>query len=198
MLVKFADINRTSKAITIRNLPTDKVSDGMELSMNKRKVKMTIRLDSMMEYPIVESDVRRLRRIEVEDVENIAHTMVDAYTETIDYEGESAEDAAGEVQNVLQDGYGRYMQEASFLIEGDASVASAIMINLFQGSPMVTYVFTAKKYSRQGHAKSLLLKSIAVLKDNGYKELSLYVTEGNDSAIKLYTKLGFRVVDEVQ
>ena len=158
--------------------------------MEKRKVKMTYTFENEPKYN--ELDCRRIR---VDDLVKVAHTMVDAYKDTVDYEGESHDDALLELRNVVNGGYGSYIDEASFLIEQGNEVVSVILISLFNVKPLVTYVFTAKKHMCKGHAASLLWTSINVLQKMGYNEIFLYVTEGNDSAINLYRKLGFVVVE---
>lgn len=154
--------------------------------MNKQKLKMSYQIK---EIPTLGN--HKPRRIKESDLEHIAHIMLDAYMDTVDYEGESYEDAYGELKNVVNDGYGKYIENASFLIEQEGEAASAILINLFREQPLITYIFTAKKYSNQGHASTLIKSSIKALQEMGYKEVILYVTEENTNAVALYRKLGF-------
>lgn len=155
--------------------------------MSKRRLKLVYHVAGDM--PI--NETKNCRVVELDDLDKIAWTMLDAYRDTVDYEGETYDETLAELKNVVNDGYGKYLAEASFLIEHNDEIASAILINLYKGKPLITYVFTAKKFLNHGHATSLINRSIKALKDMGYNELTLYVTEENINALRLYKKLGF-------
>jgi len=54
------------------------------------------------------------------------------------------------------------------------------------------------RYRRQGVAENLLRKGIREMKMNGIDRILLYVEINNQSAIRLYMKLGFRTIGEVR
>ena len=150
-----------------------------------------------MVFKIKPQDVNykfKIKNIKEKDIKKLGSVMLGAYRDTIDYEGETLEDSQKEIRNVIKGGYGKLISEASFLIEFDNVITSAIFTNMFEGNPLITYTFTLKKYSNQGMARNLILKSINSLNILGYKELYLFVTEGNINAIELYQKIGFEVV----
>jgi ribosomal protein S18 acetylase RimI-like enzyme len=62
---------------------------------------------------------------------------------------------------------------------------------LHKDKPIVSELFTVKKYLELGMESNLLKKSINVLLNLGYKELVLYVYPENVDAINLYKKIGF-------
>ncbi|HYE11793.1 MAG TPA: GNAT family N-acetyltransferase, partial [Patescibacteria group bacterium] len=92
-------------------------------------------------------------------------------------------------------GYGKFIAEASFWVEQNNEVASVILLNLFEGKPLITEVFTGKKYYKQGMAGALIITSMNALYNMGYEELYLNVKKENVGAIKLYKDLGFKVVE---
>ena len=56
----------------------------------------------------------------------------------------------------------------------------------------VTAVYVAAEASRQGVARDLLAALLAQARSEGFESLVLTVTEGNDSALRLYERAGFR------
>ncbi|MDW7732755.1 MAG: GNAT family N-acetyltransferase [Methanolobus sp.] len=55
-----------------------------------------------------------------------------------------------------------------------------------------------KKYTRQGVGEKLLRKGISEMELNGIDTIILYVEVNNESAIRLYNKVGFRTIGEVR
>ena len=52
-----------------------------------------------------------------------------------------------------------------------------------------------KEYRGQGIGTQLMVKMLELLKKNGYKRASLAVQKAN-YAVKMYEKVGFKIVDE--
>ncbi len=136
----------------------------------------------------------KTRNIKDTDINELGAVMLDAYKDTIDDEGETLEAAQNEIKSALEEKYGEFISDASFLIELNNKITSAILINLFEGKPLITYVFTSKKNSGKGMAKHLIQKSINSLFDLGFEELCLFLTKGNLNAIRLYKKIGFEII----
>ena len=136
----------------------------------------------------------KTRNIKDTDINELGSVMLDAYKDTIDDEGETLEDAQNEIKSVLEGKYGEFISKVSFLIELDNKITSAIFINLFEGKPLITYVFTSKKNSGKGMAKHLIQKSTNSLSELGFEELYLYVSKGNMNAIRLYERIGFEIM----
>jgi len=90
-----------------------------------------------------------------------------------------------------------FIPEASFVIEVDATLASASLISLFRGAPLVTHLMTHPHYKRRGLGTSALLSSANALIKQGWSSLSLYVTDSNAPALALYRKLGFQTSSTV-
>lgn len=133
------------------------------------------------------------RNIKESDLDELSSVMLDAYKNTVDDEGETLADAQQEIRSVFAGKYGEFLPEASFLIEFENKISSVILICLFEGKPLITYVFSSKRFSGRGMAEYLIRKSINSLSELGYDELALFVTKENTDAIRLYEKIGFGV-----
>jgi ribosomal protein S18 acetylase RimI-like enzyme len=71
------------------------------------------------------------------------------------------------------------------------SLVGFCFICLWRDIPFVWELVVSKKYQEKGIGKYLLVHSLLKLKKAGYKQIALYVTEGNDRAQALYQSLGF-------
>ena len=134
------------------------------------------------------------RIVSEEDIALLGRLMYESYRDTIDYEGETLEDALAEIRSTIHGQYGTFMANCSFVIERQGEAASACLISWSQEfhKPFLTYSMTHPTSKNQGRGTFLLKKSINTLLDQGYQELTLVVTEGNIPAQRLYQKLGFR------
>ena len=151
-----------------------------------KKIKMTIELK---QEPIFDNYI--ITNFDLNHKEEMAFSMLDAYKDTVDYEGEDINDTKAEIENVINNGYGKFMIEASFMIKKNNEVASVIVISLYENIPTIIYVFTMKKYAKKGMASYLIKKSMQALYNLGYEKLQLFVTRDNNEAIRIYQKLGF-------
>jgi predicted GNAT family acetyltransferase len=123
--------------------------------------------------------------------------MLAAYRDAADDEDETIADALHEVDNVLLSADRPFMPEASFVIEVDTTLASASLVSLFRGAPLLMHVMTHPHYMRRGLAASAVLSSASVLRKHGWSSLSLYVTDSNEPALALYRNLGFQTTSTV-
>jgi GNAT superfamily N-acetyltransferase len=129
--------------------------------------------------------------------EPLARLMLAAYRGGADDEGETITEALQEVDNVLVSADRPFIPEASFVIEVDAALASASLVSLFRGAPLITHVMTLPSYKRRGLGVSALLSSANALRAQGWSSLNLYVTDNNEPALALYRKLGFETTSTV-
>ncbi len=101
-----------------------------------------------------------------EETSRLGGLMYDAYLDTVDYEGETIEDAVGEIKRTLVDGfYGEIVPEATLMVIDDQTntVVSAIITALVapsnvdevQQQPMILYVMTAKQFQVEGLGRHL-------------------------------------------
>lgn len=148
-----------------------------------------------------------------EEISRLGGLMYDAYLDTVDYEGETIEDAVGEIQRTLVDRfYGEIIPEATLMVIDNQTnnVVSAIItslvtpsnVNEVQPYPMILYVMTAKQYQGRGIGKTLILRVLNALRSrlNGQasekthlqsSNVKLSVNNLNTVALKLYESLGF-------
>lgn len=127
------------------------------------------------------------------DVHHLGALMYRAYLNTVDYEGETPEQAAAEIHKTVQGEYGTFVPNCSKVLERAGSVLSATLITRFQGRPFVAFTFTDPKFAGQGLARECMQAAMSELVAQGDRELRLVVTLANRPAVTLYTKLGFQV-----
>jgi ribosomal protein S18 acetylase RimI-like enzyme len=137
------------------------------------------------------------RAISPADAPALGQLLVEAYRGTVDYEGETVEQATEEVIGMLGSKYGDFMTSSSFLVEVERQPVAACLITFWQEAPLVTVLMTHPSYKGQGLGTFLMRQSINALQAQGYQDLCLFVTVGNDDAQHIYEKLGFVVVDKV-
>ena len=134
------------------------------------------------------------RAVSLADAPTLGQLMIEAYRGTIDYDGETVEQATEEVAGMLGSKYGDFMPSSSFLVEAEGQPIAACLISFWEEAPLVTVLMTHPNYRGQGLGTFLMRQSINVLYSQGYQDLYLFVTVGNDDAQHIYEKLGF-VVD---
>jgi GNAT superfamily N-acetyltransferase len=150
--------------------------------------------------PVVENprQVPSIVPLDSVNIDSFATLMLDAYRDTIDYEGESFEDTVEELRNTFSGQYGKVILSASGAIltderEEDANTnvpAAAIIVTEYHGAPFIAYVFTSPDHQRKGYATQLLERACTLLVEEGHDCVELAVTEGS-SGENLYRHLGF-------
>lgn len=128
----------------------------------------------------------------------LARLMWAAYQGTVDYDGETLEEATKEIEHTFEGGYGALLSDCSFVIsdESDQLLISAILITLYQDAPLLAFSMTHPDYKRQGYGRILVREAMAALTEAGYSEVYLSVNCANEPALGLYHSLGFREVEE--
>lgn len=129
--------------------------------------------------------------IDLNNIDNLASSMLKAFENTEDFKGETKDKLAEELLEVIQSNFGIFISEASFQINQNDQIASAILVSLYKEKPLISELFTRREFMNLGMASELLKKSINKLILLGYKELVLYVHPKNIKAIKVYKKIGF-------
>lgn len=127
----------------------------------------------------------------VNDVNNLAIAMLEAFKDTVDFEGETLEDLGKEILEVIESEFVIFIPEASFQIKHNNQVLSVILVSLYKDKPLISELFTVKNSVNLGMASTLIKKSINALILLGYSDLVLYVHPKNFQAINLYKKIGF-------
>ena len=139
-----------------------------------------------------------IRNAQEADVRNLALLMYAAFRGTVDDEGDTLADAQQEIEKTFSGAYGRLMLDASFVIEQEDVLASACLVSWYEPaeSPFVVFTMTRPEFKRRGMARALLQASMNALRSAGHDRLALIVTRDNEPAMTLYTRLGFRPVQE--
>jgi ribosomal protein S18 acetylase RimI-like enzyme len=86
---------------------------------------------------------------------------------------------------------GAYMPLASWLTKDEQGIAGVALASNWMGAPLLAEIGVRKDRRGQGIARALLVATMNALVDLDHDTLALYVTIGNDPALKLYTALGF-------
>ena len=134
-----------------------------------------------------------VRTFEPSDQPALGSLMYRAYLDTVDYDGETPDQAAEEVCKTIQGSYGEFMPHCSTVLERAGSLLSATLITRFEERPFVAFTFTDPAFAGQGMARACMQAAMFELLANGDHELRLVVTTANTRAVKLYGNLGFQV-----
>jgi ribosomal protein S18 acetylase RimI-like enzyme len=134
------------------------------------------------------------RTVHETDAHDLAILLYSAFRGTIDDEGEAFEGAVREIEKTLAGDYGQLLTDCSFVIAQGEFLVSACLISWYKptDSPFVVFTMTRPEFKEKGMARFLLKRSINALMDQGYSQLTLIVTRGNEPAQNLYESLGFR------
>ncbi|WP_459477862.1 GNAT family N-acetyltransferase [Clostridium saccharoperbutylacetonicum] len=147
-----------------------------------------------MIYKLMPQEVEEIYafdKISSDDIHGLSVSMLEAFKDTVDFNGETLEELNKEIHSVVESAFGTFIPYASFQIKQNGEIAAVILVSLYKDRPFVSELFTVKKYLKLGMARSLLKKSINALIDLGYEDLVLYVHPKNAGAINLYKKIGF-------
>jgi len=139
-----------------------------------------------------------LRAITPDDVLNLAELMLDAYRDTIDYEGEGIAEAVAEVEGYfLRAAKHPAIAQHSLVLGFEDSIACACLLEFWErrSVPFVGFVMCRSTNKRQGLATYALQEVIDNLKGAGCSELRTIITEGNTPSEALFARAGFRRVD---
>ena len=114
--------------------------------------------------------------------------MLDAYLGTIDYDGETIDEARAEVAGYLD---GSPLLEHSFVGMVEGSIVSACLVGTWEHGPLIGYMMTAAEHKSRGLASHLLDHSLAALAEAGEAEVSAWITEGNLPSERIFLRAGF-------
>lgn len=132
-----------------------------------------------------------LKNIQQNDVLRLGKLFYEAYYDTIDYEGETPEQAVQEINDTINGKYGPFINDCSFVAEVRGRPVSFSLVTMWQGRPLLAYTATHPQYLNQGLSTNLIMNSINALLMRGHEDLYLFVTVGNEPARHVYEKLGF-------
>lgn len=125
------------------------------------------------------------------DAQDLGRLMYRAYFGTVDYDGETPEDAVSEILKTFAGAYGPFDPEHSSVAERSGVLVSATLLTRWQSKPFVAFTMTDPAYGHQGLARATLERSMQLLRQDGESELRLVVTLRNEPARLLYESLSF-------
>jgi hypothetical protein len=128
--------------------------------------------------------VRTLAR---SDVRALADLMLDAYVGTIDYEGETVDEAVDEVESWFD---GSPLLDHSYAIVVGGTLASAVLVMTLDASPFIAIVMTRNDRKNQRFGRYVVATALSSLKEAGEEKVVLYITSGNTPSEKLFLSLG--------
>ncbi len=117
--------------------------------------------------------------------------MMDAYAGTVDYEGETEEQAVEEVDDYLA---GAAYLPVSYVMDDGGAIQSACLVSCPVGIPLIGYVMTRAEQKNRGLAAALLDASIHAIWAAGHEEARAFITEGNLPSERIFTRAGFEVI----
>lgn len=158
------------------------------------KIKMCYDLTQHQDMHLLDNvDIRQVHR---KDIDLLAAAFLDAYIDTIDYEGETPKEAVNEIQHAFDGAYGKLVLKASFCLRIEKEIVSTIFVFLDEETLMIGFMTTKASYKKKGYGEVLLKYTLNKLQQLHFQQVVLYVTKGNHPAQKLYEKLGFKYIED--
>jgi len=146
-------------------------------------------------------DELELRPVQTADAPAIADLMIDAYRGTIDYDGETLEDALAEVHAFLAgERGGQPWLTISCLAFVDDRLVGACLVGEWSERqlPLIAYVLVRADWKRRGVGRQMLSSVLNILKEKGFLEVRAVITEGNKPSENLFQQMGFQKIVEPQ
>lgn len=138
------------------------------------------------------------RAASLDDAAMLAELMLDAYRNTIDYEGESITEAISEVDSYFsRSSMDPTVASHSLVLVFHDTIVCACLLEFWQkrSVPFVSFVMSRSTHKRQGLATFALQEAIDRLQQAGWAELRTIITENNAASEALFANAGFRRVD---
>jgi L-amino acid N-acyltransferase YncA len=127
----------------------------------------------------------------------LAALMIAAYRGTIDYDGETVEEALQEVEAYLAgERGGPPLLDVSRLAFAGPQLVGACLAGEWEERqlPLISYVMTRAEWKKQAVAGRLLWAVLQALRERGYREARAVITEGNIPSERLFGRLGFQKI----
>jgi RimJ/RimL family protein N-acetyltransferase len=138
-----------------------------------------------------------VRAARAEDAAALAELMLDAYRGTIDYDGETLEEAQAEVQAYLagERGGTPYLEASRLGFVGETLVTACLVGDWEERQqPLVAYVMTRARWKNRGLGTAMAYRALEALARSGHSSVRAVVTEGNLPSERLAVRLGFQRV----
>jgi RimJ/RimL family protein N-acetyltransferase len=123
--------------------------------------------------------------------------MLDAYRGTIDYHGETLEDAIDEIHAYLAGNRGGepMLTVSRLALVGSLAVGACLVCRWdMRQWPLIAYVMTREEWKRRGVGQQALISTLQALREHGYDRVCAVITEGNVPSESLFHRVGFAEV----
>ncbi len=84
------------------------------------------------------------------DKRALAELMFAAYQGTVDYSGESIEDAEEEIVKTFSGVYGKFLPSCSYVVESGSQIVCASLIKVLDQGPLLAFAMTSPSWRRRG------------------------------------------------
>ncbi len=130
-----------------------------------------------------------IRQLRATDRDALARLMLDAYVGTIDYEGETLDEAVDEVDVWLR---ASPMLAHSYAAVIGGRMVSAVLVTTVDDLPFVSNVMTDPDHKGAGLGRTVVEVALRSLRASGHQRLVLYITKGNLASERLFAAAGAR------
>jgi hypothetical protein len=128
-----------------------------------------------------------IRPVASSDAEALAELMLEAYRDTIDYEGEEIEEAREAVSEFFS---ASPLMDASMIATVDGVAASVVLVMSLDDGPFISYVFSHPARKRNGLADQVVAAACQRLVAVDENEVRFAITDGNVASEALFGRLG--------
>jgi len=137
------------------------------------------------------------RNPSLEDLQKLAELMLDSYRDTIDYDGETINDAVREVQSY----FSGLRDDSTWLnlswlgfVEDSLACASLVSFWKDRNAPIIAYVMTSSHWKGKHLATLGVARSLQSLVESNHNKVYAVITEGNLPSERVFTRIGFERV----
>lgn len=128
-----------------------------------------------------------IRPVVPSDAEGLAELMLEAYRNTIDYEGEEIDEARAAIADFFSD---EPALDVSMIAMVDGVAASAVLVTSLDSGPFISYVISHPTHKRMGLAHEVVTAACLQLAAAGESKVRFAITDGNVASESLFRKLG--------
>lgn len=123
----------------------------------------------------------------------LAGLMLESYRGTLDYYGETLEQASAEVRSYLDGVEGAPFLDCSWLCLAAGTLVSACLVGWWdeRASALVYHIMTRAGWRGRGLGRALAFRALDSLVARGHAQVAAVITEGNTPSERLFMGLGF-------
>jgi RimJ/RimL family protein N-acetyltransferase len=137
------------------------------------------------------------RPVQSADLVPLAELMLDAYRDTVDYEGESLPEAVREVEHYFSPAAENpaLLGPSVMVVDGESVLCACLMkFWRHRSCPLVGYVICRAEHKGHGLATSALHETLRLLRQARYGKVRAVITEGNAPSERLFLAARFERV----